>query len=328
MRGAQVGKVPICALYQWGSMANYILRRSLFILLSLLAATFFAFTASRLAPGDPVRLMAGDRNVSPEVIEAWRVRYGLDQPIPVQYVYYVSNLLQGDLGTSYQYVGTPVIDLVAPAALITFRWEIIALIAAIALAVLLGVIAAVFHNTLIDNGAMFVALIGISLPDFVLATFLIIIFSLRLNWLPVAGYETAAHFVLPAITLAVRPCAVLSRMVRASMLDVINQDYIRTARSKGLRERVVIGRHALNNALLPIMTVIGVQIGRILAGSFIVETIFNIPGIGRIGVTAVLQRDYPVILATTIVLAAAFLLTTFIIDLLYAFIDPRIRLVD
>lgn len=309
-------------------MTHYLLRRIAFIIFSLIGATFLAFTASRLAPGNPVRLMAGEQNVAPEVIAAWEARYGLNQPIPIQYLYYVRNVLQGDFGTSYHYIGTPVMDLIGPAVLVTLRWESVALVAAIAVAVVLGVTAAVRHNTWVDTTAMFVAIIGISLPDFVLATFLVVIFALRLDWLPVAGYETPAHFVLPAITLAVRPCALISRMVRAAMLDVINQDYMRTARSKGLNERAIILRHGLSNALLPVLTVVGVVVGRILAGSFIVETIFNIPGIGRVGVTAVLQRDYPVILGATIVLATAFLITTLIIDLLYGVLDPRVRLAD
>jgi ABC-type dipeptide/oligopeptide/nickel transport system permease component len=309
-------------------MTRYIIKRIMFIIFSLLGATFLAFTASRLAPGDPVRLMAGDQNVPQEVIAAWQARYGLDQPIPIQYIYYVRNVLQGDFGTSYQYIGMPVMDLIGPAVLVTLQWESAALVAAIAIAVVLGVVAAVRHNTWVDTTAMFIAVVGISLPDFVLATFLVVIFSLRLGWLPVAGYETPAHFILPAITLAVRPCALISRMVRAAMLDVINQDYIRTARSKGLNERTVVLRHGLSNALLPVLTVVGVVIGRILAGSFIVETIFNIPGIGRVGVTAVLQRDYPVILGATIVLATAFLVTTLIIDLLYGVLDPRVRIAD
>lgn len=306
-------------------MTNYIVRRLFFIVLSLFAAGFLAFVATRLTPGDPIRLMAGDRDISPEVIALWKQRYGLDKPIPVQFYYYVRNALRGDFGTSYQFIGTPVVDLVLPATVITIKWESVALLLAIVVALLLGVVAAARHNSAIDNGAMFGALVGISLPDFVLATILMIVFSLNLGWLPVAGYDSAAHFVLPIVTLAVRPCAVLSRMVRASMLDVINADYVRTARAKGLSERILLGKHALSNAMLPVLTVIGVQIGRILSGSFIVETIFNIPGIGRVGVTAVIQRDYPVVLAATLVLAAAFLLVTFVVDLLYAVIDPRIR---
>lgn len=304
---------------------RYYIQRLLFMLFSIFGATFLAFTASRLAPGDPLRLMAGEQNIAPEVIESWEERYGLDKPIPIQYFYYVRNALQGDLGTSYHYIGTPVTEIIFPAILVTARWEAVALFFAIVIAIGLGTIAALKQNTWIDSLAMSVALVGISLPDFVLATFLIVGISLGLGLLPVAGATTPAHFVLPAITLAVRPCALLSRMVRASMLDVINEDYMTTARAKGLRERAVIIRHGLRNALLPILTVVGILIGRILSGSFIVETIFNIPGIGRVGVTAVLQRDYPIVLGATLTLAIAFLTTTFLVDLLYGVFDPRIR---
>jgi ABC-type dipeptide/oligopeptide/nickel transport system permease component len=306
-------------------MTGYILRRTGFMLATLLIVAFLAFAATRMTPGDPIRLMTGDRNVPPEVVEAWRARYGLDQPIPVQFGYYIRNLVRGDLGLSYQYLGTPVARLVLPATVVTLQWQVIALLVATITAVLLGVVAAAHHNTIVDNGAMFFALIGISLPDFVLATFLVIIFSLHFDLLPVAGFGTAAHLVLPVATLAVRPCALLSRMVRASMLDVIREDYVRTARAKGVAEWQVLRRHALQNALLPVLTVIGVLIGRILSGAFIVETIFNIPGIGRVGVIAVLQRDYPVVLAATLILAAAFIIVTLIVDVLYAVIDPRIR---
>lgn len=292
---------------------------------SLFGATLLAFTASRLAPGDPLRLMAGDQNIPQDVLDEWRARYGLDQPILVQYGYYVGNALQGDLGKSYHYVGTDVTELLGPAIVVTLTWESIAIVFAIIIAVLLGVVSALGYNTWVDTGAMTLALVGISLPDFALATFMVLLFALRLDWLPVAGYETPAHYVLPAITLATRPCALLSRLVRASMLEVLHQDYMTTARAKGLSNRAVIIRHGLRNALFPVLTVIGILIGRILSGSFIVETIFNIPGIGRLGVTAVLQRDYPVILGATLALAVAFLLSTFVIDLLYGVIDPRIR---
>ena len=309
-------------------MTRFLIKRLVFMLFSLLGATFLAFTASRLAPGDPLRMMVGDQNLSPAVITAWEQRYGLDKPIPVQYFYYVANALQGDLGTSYHYIGTPVTDIIGPAILVTLRWETVALFAAIAIAILLGTISAIKHNTWIDTGAMSLALVGVSLPDFVLATFLIVGFALKLNWFPVAGYETPAHYVLPAITLAARPCALLSRLVRASMLDVIHQDYMTTARAKGLRESVVIMRHGLRNALLPVLTVVGIQIGRILSGSFIVETIFNIPGLGRLAIQSIFARDYPIILGATLTLAVAFLVTTLVVDILYGVLDPRIRVAD
>ena len=310
------------------TMQRYIVQRLIFIVFSLIGATFLAFAASRLAPGDPLRMMVADRNLDPAVVAAWEQRYGLDKPIPVQYLYYVKNALQGDLGTSYHYIGTPVTEILGPAMLVTLRWESVGLALAVILALILGTISAIKQNTWIDTLTMTVALAGISLPDFALATFLIVGFSLKLGWLPVAGFETPLHYVLPIITLAVGPTALLSRMVRSSMLEVIRQDYMTTARSKGLSERAIIFYHGLRNAFLPILTIVGILVGRILSGSFIVETIFNIPGIGRVGVTAVLQRDYPVILGATIILASAFLITTLVIDLLYGALDPRIRVSD
>jgi ABC-type dipeptide/oligopeptide/nickel transport system permease component len=172
---------------------------------------------------------------------------------------------------------------------------------------------------------MFVALSGISIPSFALATFLIVVFALKLDLLPVAGLTTPAHYVLPCLTMAAQPAALLARLLRASMLEVINQEFIITARAKGLRETAVIVRHALKNAMLPTLTVLGIMVGRVLAGAFLIETVFSIPGIGRIGVQAVIQRDYPVILAITVLLSVVFLLVTFIVDLMYGLLDPRIR---
>lgn len=308
------------------SMSNYLLQRLLFTALSLLGATFIAFTVSRLLPGDPLRLMVSDQDISSEVVEAWKARYGLDQPILTQYLLFLRNAFEGDFGTSYHYIGMPVMDLVSPAIVVTLRWQVVTLVLAVIVALILGCIAALKHNTWVDTSTMFVALLGISIPDFALATLLIVVFSLQLGWLPVAGYETPAHFVLPAIILGAGPCAFLSRMVRASMLESIHQDYVTVAKSKGLPQRLIITRHVLRNALLPVVTVIGVMVGRILSGAFVIETIFNIPGIGRVGVTAVLQRDYPVILGVTLILATAFLVTNFFVDVLYGVLDPRIRL--
>ena len=182
------------------------------------------------------------------------------------------------------------------------------------------------HNSWLDNLTMLVALAGVSAPSFALATFLIVVFSLRLNLLPVAGLDTPAHYILPSLTMAAQPCALLARLLRASMLEVIHQEYMTTARAKGLSELTVIVRHGLKNALLPSVTVLGIMVGRILAGTFLVETIFSIPGLGRIGVQAVIQRDYPVILGITVLLSAGFLIVTFLVDALYGLLDPRIRM--
>jgi len=306
-------------------MSRYLFQRLIATLFSLFAATVIAFFASRLAPGDPIRLMVGDQNVSPQVVRQLQIQYGFDQPLPLQYFYFLRNALVGDFGTSYYYVGKPVLEVLAPGVIVSLQWESIALLIAVASAFVLGTLSAIKHNTWLDNAIMFLALSGISLPSFALATFFILIFSLQLDLFPVAGLTTPAHFVLPCLTMAAQPAALLARLLRASMLEVIGQEYVTTARAKGLREAAVIGRHALKNALLPTLTVLGIMVGRILAGAFLIETVFSIPGIGRIGVQAVVHRDYQVILGITVMLSIVFLFVTYIVDLVYGLLDPRIR---
>jgi ABC-type dipeptide/oligopeptide/nickel transport system permease component len=298
----------------------------MYTLFSMVGATLVAFMAMQLAPGDPIKLMVGDKNIDPRVIEAWRHRYGLDQPLYIQYFIFLRNAVQGDLGTSYFYIGKPVTELLADAIPVTVKWESLGLFISIVGAVPLGVIAALKQNTWIDNLTMLFALVGISLPSFALATFLIVGISLKLGWLPVAGLDTPKHYILPALTMAAGPTALLARMIRSTMLETLRQEYVVTARAKGLREYAVVMRHALRNALLPAVTIVGIIIGRIFSGTFLIEMIYNIPGLGRVGVTAVLQRDYPVILGATLLLSFAFLVATLLTDILYGYLDPRIRL--
>lgn len=306
-------------------MSRYLFQRLVATLISLLGATAIAFFASRLAPGDPIRMMTGDQNVPAEVVLQLQRHYGLDQPVLTQYLYYMKNALMGDFGTSYYYIGKPVTQVIAPGIMISVQWQVVSLVLSVVGALLLGIVAAIKQNSWLDYLTMFIALAGISLPSFALATFLIVIFSLQLNWLPVAGIETPSHFVLPCLVMAAQPMALLARLVRASMLEVMYMEYMTTARAKGLSEYIVILRHGLKNALLPSVTVLGIMVGRIMAGAFLVETIFSIPGLGRIGVQAVIQRDYPVILGITVLLSVAFLAVTFVVDALYGLLDPRIR---
>jgi ABC-type dipeptide/oligopeptide/nickel transport system permease component len=307
-------------------MQKYFARRILYAIFSVLGATLIAFTAMHLAPGDPVRLMAGDRAVSEEVLQTWRHQYGLDKPLPVQYLYFLKNALTGNFGTSYFYVGKPVMSILAEGIPVSIKWESLGILLAVLLGTTMGVVSALKQNSWLDNLTMFFALVGISLPSFALATFLIVGVSLKLGWLPVAGLSTPQHYILPALTLAAHPTAVLARMVRSSMLEVLRADYVTTARAKGLAEWVIVVRHALRNALMPAVTIIGIVVGRIFAGTFLIETIFNIPGLGRIGVTAVLQRDFPVILGTTVLMAVVFTFIVLITDVGYGYLDPRIRL--
>ncbi len=306
-------------------MSRYLFQRLLATAFSLFAATLIAFLASRLAPGDPIQLMLGDKAVSPELVRQLQQQYGLDQPVLTQYAYFVRNALVGDFGTSYYYIAKPVLQVIAPGIVVSLKWESVALLLAVAGALVMGTLSALKHNSWLDHLIMLFALSGISLPSFALATFLIVIFSLQLGLLPVAGLDTPVHYILPCLTMAAQPCALLARLLRASMLEVINQDYIRTARAKGLKETWIVIRHGLKNALLPSVTVLGIMVGRIMAGSFLVETVFSIPGLGRIGVQAVVQRDYPVILGITVLLSVAFLFVTLVVDMLYGFLDPRIR---
>ncbi len=305
-------------------MPKYVMQRLALTVFSIIGATLVAFVIMRLAPGDPLRLMAGDKTLAPEMVEIWRHRYGLDQPLPVQYLLFIVNALRGDLGTSYFYIGRPVTEILAEGIPVSVKWESLGLLLAFAGALPIGVISALKQNTWIDNAFMFFALAGISLPSFALATFLVLGLSVKLGWFPVAGLDTPSHYVLPAVTLAVGPMALLARMIRASMLEVLHLDYVTVARAKGLSEYAVVVRHALRNALLPALTAVGVMVGRIFTGTFLIETIFNIPGLGRIAVTAVLQRDYPVILGTTLLLSVTFLLATLMTDILYGVLDPRV----
>jgi len=201
----------------------------------------------------------------------------------------------------------------------------LSLLGAVALAVPIGVVAAVKQNSWLDYGAMFVALAGVSLPPFVLATFLVLGLSVRLGWLPVAGLETWQGWILPAVAIGLGPCALLARIVRASMLDVLRQEYIVAARAKGLSELAVLTRHGLRNALFPAFTVVGLLVGRLVTGAFLIETLFNLPGVGRIAVNAVINRDYPVVLGVTVLLGFTFALLSLIVDLLYGVLDPRVR---
>lgn len=307
-------------------MQKYVIQRILFSLLSIIGATFVAFMAIHLAPGDPMKLMAGERKVDSHALEIQRELYGLDKPLLIQYVIYIKNAFRGDLGKSYLYIGRPVSEILIEGAAVTIKWEFFGLLLAVAGAIPIGIISALKQNSWIDNIFRIFALLGISLPSFALATFLIVGVSLKLGWLPVAGLSTPKHYILPALTMATTPLALLARMIRSSMLEVIRKDYITTARAKGLGENIIIVRHALRNALLPALTILGIVVGRVFAGTFLVETIFNIPGLGRAGVSAVLQRDYPVVLGTTVMLSVAFLLTTLLVDILYGLVDPRIRL--
>lgn len=305
-------------------MTTYILRRLVQTIPVLIGITLFTFLMAHLTPGDPVAIYAGDKMVAPERKEQLRRQYGLDQPLWVQYRTYVSNLARGDLGVGL-HNKRPVWDTIREAMGPTLQLTLAGLFVAIALGVTLGILAAIFHNTWLDSGSMVVALLGVSTPAFYLGLLLLLLFSFRFHIFPATGQGTWKHLVLPAIVVGFASSAYLARLVRSSMLETLRQDYVVTARAKGLVEHVIVVRHALKNALIPVVTYLGLQLAGLLTGSIVVEQVFSRPGLGRVLVGAIGGRDFPLLQGTVLVTAGIYVLFNLIVDLSYAVIDPRIR---
>ena len=289
----------------------------------MLGVVTVVFLIVHLIPGDPVEIMLGEQALAVDR-EALRHEMGLDKPIHLQYVAFLKGLVRGDLGQSL-HTKQPVLTSIARRLPATIELAAAAMAVALLLAIPLGLLAAYKKDSLVDQGSMVFALLGISMPNFWLGPLLIIVFSLKLGWFPVSGRGSLAHIVLPAITLGTAMAAILTRMTRASMLDVIQSDYITTARAKGVRESLVVLKHAFRNALIPVVTIVGLQIGSLLAGSIITETIFAWPGIGRLTIQAINARDYPLVQGCVLIIALGYVLVNFATDLLYGLIDPRIR---
>ncbi len=304
-------------------MTQHILSRLLQAIPTLLLISFLTFIMGFLAPGDPIRMILGEHS-DPQAVAQVRRELGLDQPWYVQYGRFVWNALKGDFGISL-YNRRPVGDILRESFPATATLAVLAILLAVAVGIPAGIVAAVWHNRLPDRLSMTGVVLGISVPNFVLATLLILLVSVQWGWLPVAGWGAPEYLVLPVLVLAARPSASVARFTRTSMLEVLQQDYIRTARAKGVPERAVILRHALPNALLPVVTVIGNAFGYLLTGSFIVETVFAVPGVGYKSVEAILRRDYPVIQATTLLFAFLFIVVNLVVDILYTRLDPRVR---
>jgi len=295
-----------------------------FLVLTLLGATIVIFSMLHLAPGDPIDLIVGP-NVTPEVRENIRHQYGLDRPLAVQYLSFMKSLLRGDLGESI-IQHKPVSELIAERFFVTLELSLTALFISFLISIPIGIKAALKRNTVTDYALMALSLIGISMPTFWFGLMLLYIVAFKLRFFPISGYGTWRHLFLPALTIGITDAALLARMVRSSMLEVIRQDYIRTARSKGLPERVVINRHALRNALIPIITLLGLRIGGVVGGSVVVEIVFARPGLGRLMVDSILARDYPVVQGVMVVLTTCIILGNLLADILYAVVDPRIKL--
>ncbi|MDD7662350.1 MAG: ABC transporter permease [Eubacteriales bacterium] len=304
-------------------MLRYILKRLLQLIPMLLILSLIVFFMVRMIPGDPVKNMLGI-DVPQEMVEVERERLGLNDPLPQQYIRFMTELFHGDLGTSIV-TGKPVWDELMsryPNTLIlAFGGIVVAAIGGI----LVGILAAVFHNKFWDNCIMVLSMLAVSTPSFFLALILMLVFTLNLRWFPSMGAITPARMVLPIITLGTQAIGFIARTTRSAMLDVIGQDYIRTSRSRGIPNRVITFSHTLKNALIPILTAIGLRFGSLLAGSAIVETVFSIKGVGRFVVDSVSKRDYPAVQGCVLVLAVTFVVINTLVDLIYAFVDPRIK---
>jgi peptide/nickel transport system permease protein len=309
----------------------YIIRRLFSTLVVMTVVAFVVFSLLYLTPGDPAAVIAGDAATSDDIARI-RANLGLDEPFLVRFGTWAWGLLHGDLGTSI-FTKLPVTHLIAQRVEPTVALTLCTLLVAVAVAVPLGVIAAAKAGTWIDRGVMAFSVLGFSVPVFVLAYILILTFSIELDWLPVQGYhnlsdgvwEWLRHLILPSLALGTVYMALIARITRATMLDVLSQDYVRTAQAKGLAPSAVLIGHALKNAAVPIMTIVGIGIALLISGAIVTETVFAIPGIGRLTVDAILRRDYPIIQGVILIFSATYVLVNLAVDLSYMFFDPRIR---
>ncbi|MBC6937519.1 MAG: ABC transporter permease [Chloroflexi bacterium] len=332
-------------------MSKYIIRRALESIPVIIGVSILVFMLLRLIPGDPAIAILGER-ATPENIAAIRERLGLNKPLPEQYIIWIGHLLQGDLGNTVR-GNIPIANELRSRFPATIELSLVAITLATVIGVPMGIFSAVRRNSPVDTATMFGALLGVSVPIFVLGLLLIYLFGVQLKLLPFIGridsgikletrtglfvidsiltgnwealQNTLSHLILPAITLFTVPLAIIARITRSSMLEVLNQDYIRTARAKGLGERPVIFSHALRNALLPIVTIIGLQLGTLLSGAVLTETIYSWPGIGKWLFDSIIARDYPIVQSVTLIVSLIYVIINFTVDILYALVDPRIR---
>lgn len=305
-------------------MLKFIIKRLLLLIPVVFGVAFVIFTMLYFTPGDPAVMALGSM-APPEALEEFRLEQGLDDPFFVQFKRYIFNaIFKGDIGTSY-ITKRPVMNEILSAFPNTLKLTFFSVLFCVLLGIPLGILSAIKQNSWIDTSAMLVAFIGLSMPVFWLGLLLILFFSVYLGWLPSSGLSGPLHYILPSITMGTFSLAVFTRMTRSSMLEVIRQDFIRTARAKGQKESTVIWTHALRNALIPVITVVGLQFGVLLAGAVLTESIFSIPGVGRLMVESIKMRDYPVVQGAVLFIAVAFSIVNLIVDLLYGFVDPRIR---
>lgn len=307
-------------------MFQYLLGRLAQSIPTVILVTIAVFLMLHLTPGDPAEVFLGDKRSTPELLDRVREDMGLNRPLPEQYLSYMANAVRGDLGRSLQ-TNVPVIDQILTRLPWTIELAFAAMFIASILGISIGIIAALNHNTFIDTLSMTIALIGISMPVYWSSLLFILFFAVQLKWLPAIGQGGIERLILPAFALALVSAGSLARMVRSSMLEVLNQDFVTTARAKGIAERMVIGKHVLRNALIPVVTILGLMLGNMLSGAVLTETIFNRLGIGQMYVEAVLQKDFTLVQGTTLFIALIYVAINIIVDLIYALIDPRIRYV-
>ena len=307
-------------------MSKYLASRLLQTIPTVLLVTVAVFLMLHLTPGDPAEVFLGDKRSTPELLEKVREDMGLNRPLHIQYLSYMGAALRGDLGRSLQ-TNVPVMDQILTRLPWTIELATAALLIAASVGITVGIIAALRHNTVIDTLAMAFALVGISMPVYWSSLLLILLFAVRLRILPAIGQGGLERLILPATALALVSAGSLARMVRSSMLEVLNQDFVLTARAKGISERLVVVRHVLRNALIPVVTILGLMLGNMLSGAVITETIFARLGIGQKYVEAVLQKDFTMVQGTTLFIALMYVFVNIVVDMIYAFVDPRIRYV-
>ncbi len=305
-------------------MIQYIVRRFLAFIPVLLAVTVFTFVLVRVIPGGPFDRI-GDKTLPPEIVANLEAKYHLDQPVWRQYLEYLWNLAHFDLGPSFSYRTQTVNDIIAGSLPVSAQLGAMSMCLALIIGIPSGCLSALKHNSMIDYGSTFAAILGRSIPSLVMGPVLIWLFALKLGWLPVARWQGPAYWVLPVVTLGSGLSAGIARLTRGSLLQVMQEDYIRTARAKGLREAVVVMRHALKNSLIPVVTILGPMLAAVLTGTFVVEQIFGIPGLGKHFVTSIGNRDYPVVLGVTLLYALFLVAANLMVDITYAWLDPRIR---
>ena len=305
-------------------MARFVIHRLLALIPLLIGVSFLVFLMLQLVPGDPVMMMLGEFSMATaKDVEALRQQLGFNDPLHVQYWNYFKNLVTGDLGTSMR-TKKPVVDLILARLPSTFELTIYGLLFALIFGTLLGIIAALKHNTFIDYFTVVIALLGVSIPGFWLALLFIFLFSIRLEWLPITG-SSSLSIIMPCLALGLWAGGTIARLVRSGMLEVLQSDYIRTARAKGLYNHRIILVHALRNALLPVVTIFGLQFGHVLAGTVIIEAVFARPGLGLMLVNAIVAKDFPLVQGTIMFVAGAYILVNLLVEIIYTYLDPRIR---